>query len=209
VEISNQGRGPAFEAVLTDTAPDGTTQVSNLGALVVASLTTQTSTFTVPLDACPGDLSEATALVAFEDFVSNQLTASDSAPLEILDIIPPTITLSVSPTILWPPNHKFQDITATISVTDECDPNPDVTLISVTSNEPETGFLGNGDKGPDVQAAVVGTDDRLFSLRSERGTGGQNTGRVYTITYRVTDASGNFTDATATVTVPTNSRTIP
>jgi hypothetical protein len=131
--------------------------------------------------------------VAFEDFVSNQLTASDSAPLEILDIIPPTITLSVSPTILWPPNHKFQDITATISVTDECDPNPDVTLISVTSNEPETGFLGNGDKGPDIQGAAFGTDDRLFSLRAERARR-PNTG--YTITYRVTDASSNFTDAT-------------
>ncbi len=63
--------------------------------------------------------------------------------------------------------------------------------MSVTSNEPETGFLGNGDKGPDIQGATIGTDDRAFSLRSERGTGGQSTGRVYTITYRATDASGN------------------
>ena len=204
VEISNQGRGPAFEAVLTDTAPDATAQVSDLGALVVASLTTRDSTYTVPLDACPGDLTEATASVAFEDFVSNQLTASDSAPLEILDIVAPTITLSVSPTTLWPPDHKFQDVTATITVADECDPNPSVTLVSITSNEPATGFLGNGDQGPDIQGAAFGTDDRSFSLRSERGTGGQNTGRVYTIKYRVTDASGNFTDATATVKVPTS-----
>ncbi len=97
VKISNQGRGPAFDAVFTDTSPDGTSQVSDLGALVVASVTTRASTFTVPLDACPGDLTEASASVAFEDFVSNQLSASDSVPLEILDIVPPTITLSVSP----------------------------------------------------------------------------------------------------------------
>ena len=76
--------------------------------------------------------------------------------------------------------------------------------MSVTSNEPESGFLGNGDKGPDIQGAAIGTDDRAFSLRSERGTGGQSTGRVYTITYRATDASGNTKDAVATVTVPTS-----
>ena len=111
----------------------------------------------------------------------------------------------MSPAILWSPDHKFYDVTATIAVTDECDPNPHVTLVSITSNEPATGFLGSGDQGPDVQGAAFGTDDRTFSLRAERGTGGQNTGRVYTIKYRVTDASGNFTEATATVKVPTSS----
>jgi endo-1,4-beta-xylanase len=79
-----------------------------------------------------------------------------------------------------------------------------VTLVSVVSNEPESGFLGNGDEGPDIQGASVGTDDRTFSLRSERGTGGQSTGRVYTITYRATDLSGNNREVVATVTVPTN-----
>ena len=112
--------------------------------------------------------------------------------------------MTLSPTTLWPPNHKFQNVTATIAVTDNCDPNPTVTLVSITSNEPETGFLGNGDKGPDIEGAALGTDDRTFSLRSERGTGGQSTGRVYTITYRATDASGNTRDVTATVTVPTS-----
>jgi hypothetical protein len=136
--------------------------------------------------------------------VSNQLTASDSAPLQILDVAPPTLTVTLSPAVLWPPNHKFRDVTAAITVTDNCDPNPTVRLVSVTSNEPETGFLGNGDKGPDIQGASVGTDDRAFSLRSERGTGGQSTGRVYTVTYRATDASGNTNDTVATVTVPTS-----
>ncbi len=204
VEINNEGKGPAFELNLTDTAPDGTTQVSDIGAVVVDETRTQTSTYTVPSDACPGDSTGAAALVNFEDFVSNSLTASDTVPLEILDVSAPTMTLSVSPTILWPPNHKFVDIAATISVTDNCDPNPSVTLVSITSNEPATGILGNGDKGPDIQGASFGTDDRAFSLRAERATGGSHTGRVYTIKYRVTDASGNFTEATITVRVPTN-----
>jgi uncharacterized repeat protein (TIGR01451 family) len=203
-QIRNQGYGPALQVVLTDTRPDGGAQVEDLNAVVVGGIVTRTSNFTVPLTACPGDFPSASAAVTFKDFVSNQLTASDVAPLQILDVAPPTLTVAVSPTTLWPPNHKFQNITATITVSDNCDPNPIVRLVSVVSNEPETGFLGNGDKGPDVEGADVGSDDRAFSLRSERGTGGQSTGRVYTITYRATDSSGNVRNVTATVTVPTS-----
>jgi uncharacterized repeat protein (TIGR01451 family) len=203
-QIRNQGRGPALQAVLTDTRPNGGTQVEELNAIVVGGLVTRTSNFTVPLNACPGDFTGASAAVTFKDFVSNELTASDSAPLQVLDVAPPTLTVTVSPAILWPPNHKFQDIVVAITVEDNCDPHPTVTLVSVTSNEPETGCLGNGDKGPDIEGAALGTDDRAFSLRSERGTGGQSTGRVYTITYRASDQYGNSKDAVATVTVPTS-----
>lgn len=204
-QIRNQGRGPALQAVLTDTRPNGGTQVEELNAIVVGGLVTRTSNFTVPLTACPGDFTGVSASVAFKDFVSNQLTASGSAPLQILDVAPPTLTVTVSPAIiLWSPNHELRNIVATITVKDNCDPNPTVTLVSVTSNEPEAGFLGNGDKSPDIQGAAVGTDDRAFAVRAERGTGGQSTGRVYTITYRATDRSGNTKDAIATVTVPTS-----
>jgi uncharacterized repeat protein (TIGR01451 family) len=204
-QIRNQGRGPALQAVFTDTRPDGGTQVEDLNAIVVGGLVTRTSNFTVPLDACPGDFTGASAAVAFKDMVNNQLAASDSASLEILDVVPPTLTVTVSPSvILWSPNHELRDIVATITVTDNCDPQPAITLVSVTSNEPESGFLGQGDKSPDIVGAEVGTDDRSFSVRAERGTGGQSTGRVYTITYRATDRSGNTKDAIATVTVPTS-----
>lgn len=200
-QIHNQGRGPALTVVLTDTRPDGGAQIEDLGSIVVGGIVTRTSNFTVPLDACPGDFTSAGAAVTFKDFVSNELAASDVASLQILDVAPPTLTVTVSPTILWPPNHKFQDITATITVEDNCDPQPAVTLVSVVSNEPETGFLGKGDEGPDIQGVNVGTDDRSFSLRSERGTG-HRTGRVYTITYRATDKFGNASETTNTVTVP-------
>jgi hypothetical protein len=124
--------------------------------------------------------------------------------LQILDVAAPTLSVSATPAILWEPNHTFQDITVTVAVQDNCDANPTITLVSVTSNEPETGFLGEGDKGPDIQGAALGTDDRSFSLRSERGTGNGSTGRVYTIVYRATDQYGNASEATATVTVPTD-----
>ncbi len=97
-QIRNQGRGPALQVVFTDTRPDGGTQVEDLNAVVVGGLVTRTSNFTVPLNACPGDFTSVSASVAFKDMVSNELTASGSAPLEILDVAPPTLTVTVSPT---------------------------------------------------------------------------------------------------------------
>jgi hypothetical protein len=68
----------------------------------------------------------------------------------------------------------------------------------LTSNEPPN------NKDPDIAGAAFGTDDRMFSLRSERGTGNGSPGRIYTVTYRVTDKSGNATVKSAIVTVPTS-----
>ncbi len=201
--VKNEGRGPALDALLTKTAPDGSSQTSNLGIIKVGDEVTQTSNFTVPSNACPGDFTSATASLSFKDFVGNQLTATDSVPLQILDVSAPTLSLSMSPSILWPaPNHKLEVVTANIVVHDNCDPNPKITLVSVTSNEPEAGYIGVGDRGPDIQGASIGTDDRSFSLRAERATFPFSTGRVYTITYQATDTSGNVSEATATVIVP-------
>jgi hypothetical protein len=51
------------------------------------------------------------------------------------------------------------DCTATIAATDNCDPSPKVTLLSIASNELESGFLGSGDEGLDIQGAEFLTDD--------------------------------------------------
>ena len=54
----------------------------------------------------------------------------------------------------------------------------------------------------DIQVATLGADARTFLLRSERS--GNGNGRVYTVTYQATDASGNATTKTVTVVVPKN-----
>jgi hypothetical protein len=46
-------------------------------------------------------------------------------------------------------------------------------------------------------------DQDTFRLRAERSDNG--TGRIYTIIYRATDACGNTTTASTTVTVPRGS----
>jgi len=111
---------------------------------------------------------------------------------------PPEITVSVNPTVLWPPNHKMVDIKATVIVSDDVDPNPWWELVSITSNEPEDG--PGKDKSPDILGHECGTQDTEFQLRAERL--GRGTGRIYTIIYKATDAAGNSSLAEATVNVP-------
>jgi hypothetical protein len=115
--------------------------------------------------------------------------------LDVCDEIAPTLEVSVTPDKLWPVNHKYVKVVATVVATDHFDPNPVVTLVSVTSNEPDNG-LGDGDMPNDI----VIVDDYTFLLRAERA--GLLYDRIYTITYMVTDACGNITYASATVIVP-------
>ncbi len=117
---------------------------------------------------------------------------SDKVTITIMDTTPPKISVSVDPDELWPANHKMKTITATVTVTDICDPSPGVVLTTIESDEPD------GDS--DAIQADSGTDDREFLLRAERS--GNGDGRVYTITYTAQDVSGNSNSASSTVTVP-------
>lgn len=115
------------------------------------------------------------------------------------DTTDPTISVSLNRDVLWPPNHKMVDITAAVTVTDNCCATPTFKLVSITSNEPDNG-KGDGDTIDDIQGADYGTPDVTFQLRSERS--GKGDGRVYTIVYEAEDCFGNKTTATAEVRVP-------
>jgi hypothetical protein len=110
-----------------------------------------------------------------------------------VDVTPPTLSFTLSPATLWPPNDKLVSVTAAITVKDDYDPEPEIKLESITASEP----LADGD----IQDAQLGTDDRSFSLAAKRA-GTNMAGRIYTVTYSATDASGNKATASATVTVP-------
>ena len=116
--------------------------------------------------------------------------------LETCDEIAPTIDdIRLTPNVLWPANHKYVDVGATVFTSDNFDTDVDVTLVSVTSNEPDNG-KGDGNTVDDI----VIVDDLTLKLRAERS--GRGDGRIYTITYQATDDCGNTATADATVTVP-------
>ena len=130
-------------------------------------------------------------------------SAPDAVRVSVVDTTPPVLSLNVSPDLLWPPNHKMVEITPSWTVSDTCDASPIVELFAITMNEGEETLaydplfdatLGDGHTLDDIQV-----NGGIF-LRAERA--GTGDGRVYTLTYRATDASGNETFATATVTVP-------
>jgi hypothetical protein len=125
----------------------------------------------------------------------------------VIDTTPPTVVVRVTPSVLWPPNHKMVEITVNVTATDDIDPSPVVSYSGTVSNqlpsnhgENEDGDNqgehegGNGNTSPDIRFV----NGRLF-LRAERTGRGD---RVYTITYTARDASGNIGIGTATVTVP-------
>jgi hypothetical protein len=125
----------------------------------------------------------------------------DTMTARVVDTTAPALSVSVSPTSLWPPNHKLVPIAVTLGASDACDANLTLRLVSITSNEGDLAN-GSGHTSPDIQDAQFGTDDRQFLLRAERGGGG--VGRIYTITYEARDANGNVTTSQATVRVPAN-----
>jgi hypothetical protein len=123
------------------------------------------------------------------------------ARVTVVDTVAPTLELSTDPQTLWPPNHEMQRISVTSLAQDVCDPHPAVVLVSLTSSEPDDAG-GNADGGTqgDISGADLGMADTEVSVRAERS--GSGTGRVYTLTYSATDASGNRTSAVAVVIVP-------
>jgi hypothetical protein len=90
-------------------------------------------------------------------------------------------------------------VAVTVDVTDICDAQPTCTIISVASNELVDG-LGDGNTEPDW--TIVG--DLAVTLRAERA--GTLTDRVYAITVRCTDDSGNSAQRVVRVTVPHDRR---
>ena len=146
----------------------------------------------------PGEATFERKSSALELYAPDPYRTSDHDPVIVgLDLEPPVLELSVTPEILWPPNHKYVDVVVTGNATDSVDANPKITLVSVTSNEPDNGS-GDGNTTNDI----VIVSDFHFRLRAERS--GQGSGRVYTITYQVTDAAGNDATASVAVAVPLN-----
>jgi hypothetical protein len=111
------------------------------------------------------------------------------------DTAPHIGTISASPNILTPANHKLVQVTLTVDASDAVDPMPRCTIVNITANEPVLGS-GSGNTAFDWQITGALTAD----LRAERS--GEGNDRVYTVWVSCVDASNNESVGATTVTVP-------
>jgi hypothetical protein len=137
----------------------------------------------------------------FVDAAGNAGTAQ--ANVSNIDKVAPTLEVLADVTELKIPNHKLVPVQLTWDAKDNNSGLASVTLVSVTSNEPDNG-LGDGDMANDIQEADIGTADQDLLLRSERAGGGL--GRIYTIVYQAVDYAGNTVTAETVVKVPHNAK---
>jgi predicted extracellular nuclease len=120
-------------------------------------------------------------------------TVSVTRSVRVVDTTAPLLTgLAASPGALGPPSHLMVPVSVPYTASDPS--GPPACSIAVTSNEPTDG-RGDGHTATDWQVV----DAHAVLLRAERS--GRGSGRIYTLTVSCTDASGNTSSATATVSV--------
>jgi len=150
-----------------------------------------TATGATPKVTMPAGVNTVTLTVS-----DGRLSATDTVDIKVVDTTPPTATLTVLKSSLWPPNHQLVLCARVSGVSDVVDPDPLVD-IQVACDEPAN---GNGDGNTEVDWQIVPGDGTWeILLRAERSG---SAARNYTIQVVVTDAVGNHTVRTAQVTVP-------
>jgi hypothetical protein len=190
----------------TVTAPPGVTVSNDPGA---CSATVDPGTATAN-DNCPGvavhgvrsdgrplnaayPVGTTTITWTATDASTNTSVPPALQTITVVDAEPPKLSnVTVSPSALWPPNHKMRDVSVDYTAADNC-PASACTL-SVTSSEPDSG-LGDGDTAPDWLVK----DGHHEQLRAERS--GLGDGRTYTTTVTCSDGVGNTTSKTVDVNV--------
>jgi hypothetical protein len=109
-----------------------------------------------------------------------------------IDKEPPVMTCSVTPDMLWPPNHSFIPVTASVEAVDAVSGPEPFELTSVAVSE--------GDVSSEARGFEIGTPDTDGEMEASRL--GNETGRVYTLTYESQDDFGNVGSCALQVIVP-------
>ncbi|MDI1251038.1 MAG: HYR domain-containing protein, partial [Lacunisphaera sp.] len=220
--------GNAAAASFSVTVQDTTAPVITPPANIIAEATSAAGapvSFTVPVaaDLVSGSVTVGASPASGSTFALGTTTvalgAGDAAgnaaaaafTVTVVDTTAPVIqSLTATPGVLWPPNHKLVAVTLTALVSDVADPAPRTRIVSVSSLElPKSSRHDDCDDDDEHDAKIrhsrndpdwVITGDLTLQLRAERA--GKGGGRVYTITVESKDAAGNVSTGTVTVTVP-------
>jgi probable HAF family extracellular repeat protein len=130
------------------------------------------------------------------------LSDTCTATVTVRDTTPPRVIVRPAAQ-LWPPNHSLHafQLSDCASASDACAGGRGIdalgVITSIYSDEPEDA-LGNGDGH--TTGDIVITGNSSFQIRSERQ--GKGNGRVYGVSFTVTDGNGNFTTSTCLFSVP-------
>jgi hypothetical protein len=172
------------------------TSADNCGAAPVTCTHASGSTFpvgTTTVSCTATDALGNTASCSFPIIVNNE--GSEGEPTPGLDL----------GTELWPPNHKYVDISlsdcagpAQDSCGGELPPDEFGTIFRVSSDEVEDAN-GNGD-GRTCDDIVISADGKSVRVRAERE--GTSDGRVYTVHYAIESPSGESAQSACHVYVP-------
>jgi hypothetical protein len=133
---------------------------------------------------------------------TNAITATDgplsaTAAKTFFDTPPSCAGVKLSDKELWPPNHKFQTITASGAADGDIGDSVTTAITAVTQDEP-VNSVADGNTSPD--AILTSPVSSSAQVRPERqGTGD---GRVYRLTVVATDSFGATCSAVRTVGVP-------
>jgi len=126
----------------------------------------------------------------------NFSSANGGGTLTIVDTSVPTITLNGNTISLWPVNKSYRTVNVAdlvASASDGCDTSVNLNSVVISKVTSDEGTSASGD-------ILIAADCKSVQLRQDRN--GNGDGRVYTITFRVSDSAGNSTTTTAKVTVP-------
>lgn len=100
----------------------------------------------------------------------------------------------VTPSVLWPPNRKFVEVTVGGAV----DPDGDELTYSMRSVDQDEPLMSEGDNtSPDAQRT---SNPKTVRLRAERSAAGD--GRVYQILLDIEDSHGHTCNEGPTISVP-------
>ncbi|MBF0431135.1 MAG: hypothetical protein HQK83_07645 [Fibrobacteria bacterium] len=139
-----------------------------------------------------------------------QLITTDAANNEVVSEITVEVKDSESPTlaplastqILWPPNHKMQEVVIEANAADNSG-QPVVLTVEIASSE-TLEFEKDGTPIPDFEIIDIeqSTGTIILNLRSERK--GKGDGRIYSVTITATDNSGNSSTTVVEIKAPHN-----
>lgn len=190
--LSGDGRFLAFVAA-------GQIQQLDLASGRLATISSAPSGETGNAPSAAPSLSRSGAELAFASAASNLCDTDGNGVEDVflhtssVDVTPPTLELSVSPDVLWPPNKKYVKVTVDGLAEDDTDLDSVDLEITVT------------DEYGEMQGRIVYGFGESIELEAWR-EGDDLDGRVYTITAIASDRAGNTVEKSVEVVVPHDMR---